>query len=346
MPKNAPIKRAPFTVSISIALRDRLRTLSKSLGVKTSSLIDEAVMGLLAKYAEKGGIQLMNDGEERKTQHVICVASGKGGVGKTTTTESLAYLFSTLGEKKVLLIDADAQINLTETMKVDVDGKRDIRGAIMTRANSIDVPLETFILPTQYKNIDIIAGNPYIEKDEFISIIRKAKLEENMNPWIEVMNEIRAMGQYDIVLMDTHPSYGMETSYPLQACDWVLIPLEPDSRSVSGCTEVYKEIVKTRKRVNPNIKLLGIFFNKVKHNTNSSKQYIPSAHENLPEIFAQLNGGESEGKFFETTIRDSEDVRKAVIFHSAVTERFRSNKVGKDFEKLYYEIVKELFGNE
>ena len=53
MPKNAPIKRAPFTVSISIALRDRLRTLSKSLGVKTSSLIDEAVMGLLTKYAER-----------------------------------------------------------------------------------------------------------------------------------------------------------------------------------------------------------------------------------------------------------------------------------------------------
>ena len=70
MPKNAPVKRTAFNVSISIALRDRLRALSKSLGVKTSVLIDEAVMGLLAKYAEKGGIQLMSDGEERQTQHI------------------------------------------------------------------------------------------------------------------------------------------------------------------------------------------------------------------------------------------------------------------------------------
>ena len=80
MPKNAPVKRTAFNVSISIALRDRLRALSKSLGVKTSVLIDEAVMGLLAKYAEKGGIQLMSDGEARQTQHVICVARDRKSV--------------------------------------------------------------------------------------------------------------------------------------------------------------------------------------------------------------------------------------------------------------------------
>jgi cellulose biosynthesis protein BcsQ len=94
--------------------------------------------------------------------------------------------------------------------------------------------------------------------------------------------------------------------------------------------------------MNPNIKLLGYFFNRVKANTGSAKQFIPTARENIPEVIAEVNGGNDEGKFFDTVIRDSEDVRKAVILHSAVTERFRSNKVGKDFEKLYYEVTEAL----
>lgn len=342
MPKNAPVKRTAFNVSISIALRDRLRALSKSLGVKTSVLIDEAVMGLLAKYAEKGGIQLMSDGEARQTQHVICVASGKGGVGKTTTTAALAYLFSVIGKKKVLLIDADAQTNLTQLMKANIDGKRDIQGAIITRLVNPDIPINTFILPTQYKNIDIIPGNPFIEEDGFLSQIRKAKLDNDVNLWIEMMNAIKDIKEYDVIMMDTHPSSGLPTSYPLQACDYVIIPLEPDPSSVSGFKEVYKKIIQARKVMNPNIKLLGYFFNRVKANTGSAKQFIPTARETIPEVISEVNGGADEGKFFDTVIRDSEDVRKAVILHSAVTERFRSNKVGKDFEKLYLEVTEAL----
>ena len=43
---------------------------------------------------------------------VICFANNKGGSGKSTTCASLAYAFSRLG-KKVLLIDGDMQLNLT-----------------------------------------------------------------------------------------------------------------------------------------------------------------------------------------------------------------------------------------
>ena len=345
MPKNVPIKRTAFNVSIAIALRDRLRALSKSLGVKTSVLIDEAVMELLAKYAQKGGIQLMSDGEARKTKHIICIASGKGGVGKTTTTAALAYLFSVIDKKKVLLIDADAQTNLTQLMKANIDGKRDIQGAIITRLVNPDIPIGTFILPTQYKNIDMIPGNPFIEEDGFLSQIRKAKLDNDVNLWIEMMNALKAIDEYDVILMDTHPSSGLPTSYPLQACDYVIIPLEPDPSSVSGLKEVYKKIIQTRKVMNPKIKLLGYFFNRVKTNTSSAKQFIPSARTTIPEVIAEVNGGTTEGEFFDTVIRDSEDVRKAVILHNAVTERFRSNKVSKDFEKLYSE-VKVALANE
>ena len=42
----------------------------------------------------------------------ICFANNKGGSGKSTTCANIGYSLSTLG-KRVLLIDADMQMNLT-----------------------------------------------------------------------------------------------------------------------------------------------------------------------------------------------------------------------------------------
>ena len=58
----------------------------------------------------------------------ICIAGLKGGIGKTTTTTTLAYLLQAEKEKRVLLIDADCQANATMTHDVETsaDGLADI----------------------------------------------------------------------------------------------------------------------------------------------------------------------------------------------------------------------------
>ena len=277
--------------------------------------------------------------DSKKTK-VICIANHKGGVGKTTTTAALAYLFSE--KKRVLLIDADAQINLSQGMKVICDGRRDIRGAVLSKAMNANVPIDSFILPTQYNDIDIIAGSLLIEGDAFQAEVKKVKLEEGVNPWAEVVNAVKELERYDIIIMDSHPSIGTDTLLPMQACDNVIVPLEPDERSVAGLSQVYQNILKSRRRANPSLKLLGYFFNKVKNNTNSRKEYIPSARQEIPKMIEKMNNGTAEGKCFTTQIRDSEDVRKSVNFHCAVTERFKNTNVAADFRQLFLEICEEL----
>ena len=47
----------------------------------------------------------------------IVFASGKGGTGKTTTTLNLGHGLAKAG-KKVLLVDMDAQANLTDSVDI------------------------------------------------------------------------------------------------------------------------------------------------------------------------------------------------------------------------------------
>ena len=54
-----------------------------------------------------------------KQVKIISFANHKGGVGKTTTTASVGSILASMGNK-VLLVDMDAQSNLTTSLLKDI----------------------------------------------------------------------------------------------------------------------------------------------------------------------------------------------------------------------------------
>ena len=79
----------------------------------------------------------------KKKTKVICFANNKGGSGKSTTCASIAYAFSKLG-KKVLLIDGDMQLNLTlsyfsEDKALEIAGsEKNLYVAVKEQKNLVD----------------------------------------------------------------------------------------------------------------------------------------------------------------------------------------------------------------
>ena len=77
----------------------------------------------------------------------IVITSGKGGVGKTTTSINLAASLAILN-KKVLLVDLDPQCNATTGIGIN---KGDIEKSIYNVLNN-SCEIEDVIIKTKYKN--------------------------------------------------------------------------------------------------------------------------------------------------------------------------------------------------
>ena len=80
----------------------------------------------------------------------ICFANNKGGSGKSTTCANVGYAMSTLG-KKVLLIDADMQMNLTLYFFDDEQSLEMAKSAKNLYTGIVEQKdLTDFVIPTEY----------------------------------------------------------------------------------------------------------------------------------------------------------------------------------------------------
>lgn len=195
--------------------------------------------------------------EQSAGMTVISVCNQKGGVGKTTTTLNLATALQAHG-KRVLVIDADQQGNLTSSLLPEGMKKQSLSELLYYTVAGCPRPAEEIIHHTQ-ADVDLIAASKLLAAVN--SILATSSDSEGVLK--KAIAGLTDNGRsYDFVLIDCAPSLDLLVTNALTASDSVVIPTEAASYSVDGIVGVWETITRIQRTTNPELKVAQIIINK------------------------------------------------------------------------------------
>ncbi len=207
---------------------------------------------------------------------IIAVANQEGGVGKTTTTVNIAAGLAYLN-KKVLLVDFDAQANATQGLGV-VSPRYTIHHSIyhliMNQCSFEDCvktlkepPLD--ILPSA---IDLAGAD--LQMSEY-----KNGREKFLKTQLDKVRD-----RYDYILIDCPPSLGLLNTNALTAADTVIIPVQCEYYALEGLTQLLSTIRLVNRLFNNKLKIEGVLLTMFDAHTNLSKEVSEEVRKYFKEI--------------------------------------------------------------
>ena len=195
----------------------------------------------------------------------IALANQKGGVGKTTTAASLAIGLSRQG-KKVLLVDADAQGNLTQMLGWPQPDElsptlADLMGKIIT-----DQPVSPGEGILHHDSgVDLLPANIELSALE-VTLVNAMSRETVMRQLLSTVQD-----RYDYALIDCMPSLGMLTLNALSAADSVIIPVQAHYLPAKGLEQLLRTVARVKRQLNPKLEIDGIVLTMVDGRTTLAK---------------------------------------------------------------------------
>lgn len=246
-----------------------------------------------------------------KTTRIISFANHKGGVGKTTTTASVGSILASMG-KKVLLIDIDAQANLTSSlMKGDVE---------LSIYHALRGDCELPIVHLS-ENLDLVPASLHLAMADIelsSAMMREKLLADLLTP---------VQDKYEYILIDCPPSLGLLTINAFAASNEIIIPLTAQVLPFKGLTMISQFIGNVHKRLNPSAHVSGILI---------------TQWENTKLSNSIENGLRESKRFmvFDTKIRKNITIAEAPLEAKNIVDYAPKSNGALDYKKFTSELLK------
>lgn len=180
---------------------------------------------------------------------IIAVVNGKGGVGKTTTTEMLGVILGSRG-RPVTLIDLDPQANLTDRL-------------LSTTAENRPHPTIADVLDGSFSLYDALTAVP--DRDCLRLVPTDAELDDTDSRMVidnfgvlklrNILEDAQGLG--DFILIDCPPNLGSLTTAALIAADYVIIPVQPEPSAIAGVERIERKLAEIHNALRRAPRVLG-----------------------------------------------------------------------------------------
>ena len=289
---------------------------------------------------------------------VIACVNHKGGCSRTTTAVNLASSLAMgsddygIRSRRVLLVDMDPKGNVATTFGVD---KRSV-GPTMNElfARGVDdesLKLEDCILGPDLLSRSMKAAwrrnNPEKSRGppKHIGIrnlwilpadLDLSGIEVDLATRVGRENRLKlalseALGNFDVIIIDTPASLGLLTVNSLCAADWLLIPIQAEFYALEGMSQLISSIREVQRSVNPGLGLLGILMTMVQ----SRSKLCETVTEHARKHFGD--------RVFESQIPRSVAIAESPLEGAPIVIAQKPNKSNRASQS-YWEFAREADG--
>jgi chromosome partitioning protein len=203
----------------------------------------------------------------------LCVASQKGGVGKTTVSLNLAFALARMGHR-VLLADTDPQGAIGLSLR-SRSGKG--TGPGLAGFTGGHLRLDEVVVKTKLPELDLLPVGPVAIQDSHGFAVHLADGSE-----LARLRALAGSAGYAFLILDTPSGFGGITLGALRATEWVLSTLQAEPIAMRSFPQLL-EVLGALRRDGMAAQLLGVALTMVQLRNPTSASVAEEAWSRMPE---------------------------------------------------------------
>lgn len=247
----------------------------------------------------------------------VTVSSFKGGTAKTSTSLHLGAALAKFHKQKVLLIDFDAQANLTTGLGYDPDTLDSLAPVLQGEKK-----IEEVIIETTIPGLSLIPADTWLERVEVTGSLAADRYSH------EKLKELLRPLDYDVAIIDTPPSLCWLTESALIASNHSLVCATPEFYSVKGLQRLALFMQNISER-HP-FSVLGVALSFWNPRGKSNQAFLEVIEQTFP------------GKALGAKIRRDISISEASVYGKPIFETAPSSRASEDYIALTKEISEKL----